>query len=221
VLTLEGPGAPAASAACSSAAWSRFLRFTLPERFADPGRDGAWETVLEVHLDPAKDCGCARLRVSFGEAVSGWTVHLGDSPTNNGHGGDEGTTSDAAEMHVLERQVTVYTVAQAARRQVDRLLDVTVPPLGGRTVEIEACDQSLGFEILPAAGEQASPSKWKLETLSAGLLFSLVPREEREGQESGKVLYVAFNRVIHLVTGPASRTRVGSGVRRVGISLTP
>jgi hypothetical protein len=218
-LALEGPGAPSASPECGSEPWSKLLRFTQPARWSDSNADGWWEAVLEIRLDP-RSCGCARLRVAFEDKISGWTVHVGDSPTNNGHGGDEGTTSSSAEVQLAGGQLTVYSAAQFVRRQVDKLLDVTVPPLAGRTMDLDICDQSVAVEILPSH-EPPCPLKWKLETLSSKLLFALGPGNEGGAGESGGSIYVAFNRVIHLVTGAASHERVGSGVRRVEISLSP
>lgn len=41
----------------------------------------------------------ARLDLSMGAQIQGFTFNLGDSPTNNGYGGDGGTTSNSAEIH--------------------------------------------------------------------------------------------------------------------------
>jgi hypothetical protein len=219
-ISLATPGGPTLSAECTSPAWAPLLRFPQPGRFTDSNRDGTWETVLEVHLDPTKDCGCARFRIFFTEEPTlDWMVHVGESPTNNGHGGDEGTTTDAAEVHLLGRQLTVYSVAQSVRRQIDRLLDATVPPLEGRVLELRACDQSLEVEVVPTVRDP-TPPKWKLETLSSKLLFSLVPVEADAPRKGGSI-YAAFNRVIHQITGPPSHKRVGRGVRRVEVYLTP
>lgn len=220
VITLAGPGAPSASAACSSESWSKLLSFTQPKRWVDSNQDGSWETVVEIQLDPTKNCGCARFKVFYGTEASKWTVHVGNSPTNNGHGGDEGTTSDTAEVHVGDHQLAVYTAAQSVRRQVEKLLDSTLPPLAGRTLEIEVCDQSLGIELLPLGHEPAWPT-WRLETLHSNLLFSLGPGNGGTAEETGGAIYAGFNRVIHQTTGAASHGRTGSGVRRVEISLTP
>lgn len=35
----------------------------------------------------------------MGSQVHGFTFNIGDSPTNNGYGGDGGTTSNSAEIH--------------------------------------------------------------------------------------------------------------------------
>jgi hypothetical protein len=219
-ITLAGPGAPALSAECTSETWAPHLRFPQPERFSDSNGDGTWETVVEAYLDPTRDCGCVRFRVFLLEdELSGWIFHVGESPTNNGHGGDEGTTSDAAELHLLERKLTIYSVAQPVRRQIDRLLEVTLPPLSGRVLELRACDQSVDVELAPTPRDP-EPAKWRLETLSSKLLFSLRPDQDGAPPKRGSI-YAGFNRVIHLTTGPPSHKRFGYGVRRVEVSLTP
>ncbi len=219
-LVLEGAGAPSASATCAAEPWSKLVRFAQPGRWLDSNRDGSFETVLEIRLDPRRDCGCARLRIEYGASVSNWTVHVGNSPTNNGHGGDLGTAPNAAEVQILERQLHVYTTAQSARRLVDRLLDVTLPPLAGRTVELEICEQALGARIAPHSRDP-HPPQWRIETQNARLLFSLGPADDGAAPVEAGSIYAAFNRVIHVADGAPSRERTGSGVRRVEISLIP
>lgn len=218
ILTLAGAAGPTASAECSSAAWSELLHFTLPQKFTDSNRDGSWETVLEIRLDPTRDCGCARFKVYYDDAPSGWTVHLGNSPTNNGHGGDQGTTPEAAEVQVLERKLSVFTASR--RQQVDKLLDVSLPTLARGVVELEVCNQTLDVQVVPAR-RGAEPAQWKLGTLSSKLLLSFGPAHGKDSGEDGGSLHAAFNRVIHQLRGAPSHGRVGAGVRRVEISLSP
>jgi hypothetical protein len=160
------------------------------------------------------------VRVAFGSRVAGFSVHLGNSPTNDGYGGDQGTTPDSAEAYLLERQLSVFTAVRAALPRVDRLLDVVVPSLVNRTMEFEVCDQALGVEVLPDR-PGVDPLKWRLETASSRLLFSLGPTPAAGKRETGGSIYAGFNRVIHRTTGAASHARFGSGVRRVEISLIP
>lgn len=220
VLVLRGPRAPSASSACTTPAWASRLTLSQPGKWSDSNRDGFFETVLEIRLDPIKDCGCARFKVLYEDPVRAWTVHLGNSPTNNGHGGDEGTTPNAAELQVLDGRLSVFTASRAAEHRVDKLLDETLPALGGRTMEFEVCNQALGVEILPTARDP-EPRRWKLETLNSKLLFFLGPEQVAPGRDAATSIYAAFNRVIHALAGPASHGRVGSGVRRVEISLIP
>lgn len=43
----------------------------------------------------------------MGARVEGFTFNIGDSPTNNGFGGDGGTTSNSAEIHSSENRFYV------------------------------------------------------------------------------------------------------------------
>lgn len=55
--------------------------------------------VLRLRYDPLSSKRMARLDFQMGSHVQGFTFNIGDSPTNNGYGGDGGTTSNSAEIH--------------------------------------------------------------------------------------------------------------------------
>lgn len=42
------------------------------------------------------------------DAPTGWVLNLGNSPSNNGHGGDGGSTSNDSEMQLLDTTVSVF-----------------------------------------------------------------------------------------------------------------
>jgi hypothetical protein len=213
-IVLAGPAAPSASAACTSEAWVPFVRFPHPERWTNPNRDGSWEAVIEIRLAPSRDCGCARVEVDLEERTSGWTFHVANSPTNNGHGGDAGTTSATAEMQLAGSRWTVFTAAHSERRDVDRLFDLE--GLGAaRRVSIEVCEQSLAVES-PGVTPDGSPVRWRLATLGSELLFAF-----GSGREDGGSLYLGLNRVVHRLDGAPSHGRSGTGVRRATITLLP
>src|SRR4029079_5420743 len=90
VIELQGPRAPSASPGCMAEPWRSFLRFTMPGGCAEANRDGWWESVVAISLDPATNCGCAHLRVVYGRNPAGFSLNVGDSPTNDGFGGDQG-----------------------------------------------------------------------------------------------------------------------------------
>jgi hypothetical protein len=94
---------------------------------------------------------------------------------------------------------------------VDRLLDVSLPSLRGRTLEIEVCDQRVAVVLLPTE-QEAEPLRWDLQTMNSRLLFALTAEE---------AIYASFNRVIHDRVAAASHGRLGTGARRVEISLSP
>ena len=225
VIELEGPHGPSASAECMAEPWSRFLKFRQPGRWSDSNKDGWWETVLEVALDPAKDCGCAHFKVSYGGPSVGFSVHIGDSPTNDGYGGDAGTTLDSAEVQILNDRLTVFSAELLGARlsPIEKFYELDLPALAGRSIEFDVCDQTLGFTLLKGR-VGALPMKWKLQTVN-GRLFSLAPRtgpeEARAHGAPDHAIYAAFNRVIHVIDGNPSQKRLGSGVRRIELTLTP
>ena len=55
--------------------------------------------VLRLTFDPYGTRRIARFDLSMGQQIQGFTFNLGDSATNNGYGGDGGTTSNSAEIH--------------------------------------------------------------------------------------------------------------------------
>jgi hypothetical protein len=210
---------------CVAEEWSRYLKFTLPGRFVDSDENGWWETVVEIAIDPAKECGCVKLRIHFEDPVAEWSVNIGDSPTNDGYGGDAGTTNSAAEMYILRSLLSVCTAAspQLGTQRFDRILDWELPALGGRHADVEICDQALVFD-LPGAFADDRPLHWRLQTPTIGALYSFAPRAGVSIPESTKKkdkgVYAGFNRVIHEPHREGG-SRVGTGVRRVEITLTP
>jgi hypothetical protein len=219
-IELQGPGAPALSAACTSGGWAERLRFPLPGRWADVDKDGFHETVVELRLDPVRDCGCAQLRVYFADEVSGWVLHVGNSPTNDGYGGDMGTTLHAAEVHLADRQLSAYTAPHATGNPVERILHAWLPPLSRKVLAIEVCDQQFEIELGQARGD-LDPLRLELETHTFEQLFRLGPADDSATGPAAGAIYAAFNRVVHHVNGAASHGRTGRGVRRVEISLIP
>jgi hypothetical protein len=227
VIDLHGRQAPSASPNCRSEPWSRFVKLVQPKGFSDANRDGWYEAVLEITLDPAKNCGCATFRISFDAPPDGFTVNIGDSPTNDGYGGDAGTTLDAAEMQILGSHLSVFTSGRprGGTSPIELLYEGDLPPLAGRSIDFEVCDQTLGF-TLPAGKGNPEPLRWRLQTLNLGLLYSLSPapapgKSEDKPAPGNNQIYAAFNRVIHNKAGAASHNRLGSGVKRVEITLSP
>ena len=227
VIELHGPGAPSASPSCLAEPWSRFVKLVQPNKFSDSNKDGWYEAVLEVSLDPAKDCGCATFHISYDAPPYFFTVNIGDSPTNDGYGGDAGTTLDAAEMQILGSHLAVFTSGRprGGTSPIELLYESDLPPLAGRSIDLEVCDQTLGFTLPPGKGNP-EPMRWRLQTVYLGLLYSLAraPAPGSTDEKSvpgGNQIYAAFNRVIHVKDGAASHGRVGSGVKRVEISLSP
>lgn len=221
VLDLKGHKAPVVPPSCLSAPWSSYLTFEQPSRLTNSDGDDYWESVVRINLDPNLGCGCAVFVVTYDDP-SGFTVDLGDSPTNDGWGGDAGTTPLAAEAHVLNENLYVYTSAVAGK--VDQILLVTLPGLPGRSLILKVCDEAFAFELEKRPAET---------TLLHGVMSSLFTQRlfaiggqsasgDREGPRTIEYdLYAAFNRVIHVRGGAPASGRTGKGVRRAAIYLTP
>jgi hypothetical protein len=70
------------------------------------------QTVLKLAI-PA-GCTQANVDVEWEGLPSGWTVNLGDSPTNDGHAGDAGSTANNAEMWILDETFAVANASNNA-----------------------------------------------------------------------------------------------------------
>jgi hypothetical protein len=225
-IVLHGPKAPSVSPNCTTEPWSKFVTFTLPDRISDSNRDAWWETVMKVDIDATKGCSCAIFRVFYDSPVLSYSVNIGDSPTNNGTGGDAGTTFKEAEMQIVDDRLEVYTASRGGgARNVERIFAMDLTPLEARSLDLKVCDESLEF-WMPEGPGGVRPTSWKLQTPASGLLYDLTPSATYEGQSATKRradgIFAAFNRIIHVKEGaPSPPQRVGTGVRQVEIRLAP
>ncbi|CAF4058239.1 unnamed protein product, partial [Rotaria magnacalcarata] len=64
--------------------------------------------VIRLTFDPEGPRRIARFDLNMGSQVHGFTFNIGDSPTNNGYGGDGGTTSNSAEIHSNDNRFYVW-----------------------------------------------------------------------------------------------------------------
>ena len=63
--------------------------------------------VIRLTFDPYGTRRIARFDLTMGPQIQGFTFNIGDSITNNGYGGDGGTTSNSAEIHSNENRFYV------------------------------------------------------------------------------------------------------------------
>lgn len=152
---------------------------------------------LRLTIDIPEECSQAVVWVQFEGTPSGWTLNLGDSSTNNGFGGGApGTTSNNAELQILDQNLAVYTAA-AAPEELDRLL----------FQEMMLTDGALNFVVENQAvswGQSASV----LQSSNQGRLFAIP-----DNIDDGRRVYLGLNRVV------ANASRNGCGARRVMISF--
>jgi hypothetical protein len=222
VLDLQGTRAPAVPAGCLTEPWSNYLSFDQPGKLTNADGDRFWESVVTINLDPARGCGCAVFALDYDDHTEGFTVNIGDSPTNDGWGGDAGTTVKSAELQVFRTDLQVYS--DAAGTKVDMMLSLRLPDLTGRALTLKVCDEALSFEL--DKGPRPTEPLWgKMNSGTFQHLFSLGTRSRtRDSETLGPPdyrIYAAFNRVIHVRDGAAIAGRVGQGLRRASIYLTP
>lgn len=221
VIHLREKERSAVSANCAAEPWKRYLTFRQPNGVSDSDGDGWWETVVELDLDPAGGCRCARFRVHYGSEPSGYTMHVADSATSDGHGGDGSPL--CAEAYVQGTALSVLSaILEPGTRGYDRVLHQEFPSLAGGTLDVRVCDQELAFELSPA-GEGGKSWKTELSALNAQHLIALSSRPYLATVENQAdwLIHAAFNRVVHRRDGPPAKKRVGAGVNKVEILLTP
>lgn len=222
VIDLRGDGAPRAAKSCSEETWESHLSFDLPQRFADADDNGWHETVVVLDLDPKRGCGCAVFRITYDGVPLGHTVNIGDSPTNDGHGGDEWSTSFDAELMILGRDLTAFGSERPGSLSDSQIFGLRGLPIVDRVLELEICDQSVRFAIDPGADEPGVYGFFNTYTSRELIAIREEPKDEASRATAPDArIYAAFNRVIHRRAGRPARDRFGAGVRRVEILLTP
>jgi hypothetical protein len=93
-----------------SIAWVNSLSYLEPTVEHTPC---SGEGVVKLKFNTSGARKVARFDLEFGEVVSGFTFNMGDSPSNNGYGGDSGSTSNSAEMHSNDNRFYVWLVILA------------------------------------------------------------------------------------------------------------
>ncbi|ANM31353.1 hypothetical protein ABI59_19895 [Acidobacteria bacterium Mor1] len=219
-LDLRGEEGPRASPSCTTGVFQERLGFGQADRFADSDGDGWPEVVLELDLDPAKGFSCAVFRVHYAESPQGFTVNIGDSSTNDGYGGDAGSSpKHSAEMQVnTQANGTRLSVFSSLGPPPDHYARTFLPDLAGHFLELEVCHQFLGYAI---DGDWESPGATRMKSIAGQRLFFIAPAGQAgEGAGGDPWIHAAFNRVIHRRTGAPSGERTGKGVSKVELRLT-
>jgi len=164
------------------------------------------QAVVKLVLDPkTTEMTRARIEVLYGEKMTGWTLNIGDSPSNNGYSGDSGHQSRDGEVQILEGNLGVYgdDFMEADPQTGKVLASAKALAVPGSTVIFEVSDNRLTWQNnLGLDGALKSP-----------YIFSLNGQEDKEGK-SNYDIYVGINRVVN-------GGRCGSGACRVRIKLRP
>ena len=187
-----------------------FITFKDPP--ADKNRDGWYEAVLRINLNDPKIGNPYRVvefQVEYDAEPAGQVnLNIGDSSTNNSGGGDSGTQANDAEINIGngEGHCTDLDIFGKDATPIPGNILERVPGFVGKGVVVRF---TIGDQYLSWSNNRGRCGK-----LSSPHLFALGGQADREGPVNYE-LYAAFNRVI---SGPY---RLGSGVRRVTVVLSP
>ncbi len=153
---------------------------------------------LQIDLDPRHyDLTRVVFRVIYADRrPQGLTVNIGDSPSNEGQGGDNGDQEHDAELAVDGTSLVIY-----GSDDIGQLSRVDNFAAAGATVFIEVGDQLIRWIGVSRA-----------EMLESRHLYALGGQADRRGRDYR--IYAGFNRPARL-----GRTQFGAGVERVEIYL--
>jgi len=173
-----------------------------PEAIQMFASDPSGQAVVKIVLDPAKtEFTRARFELHYGDEIEGWTLNIGDSVSNNGHGGDGADQTRDSEVQILESDLTLFgddTAPTGEAKILARSKGLAVP---GAVVEVEVSNNQISWHN----------DKGVDGVIKSEYVFSLAGQGDAEGQPNYDI-YVGLNRVV--VGG-----RVGKGLKRVKIKL--
>jgi hypothetical protein len=153
-----------------------------------------WFTAV-VRVDLPPQCNRAVVWLDYDGVPADWTLNIGDSDTNNGFGGDAGTSGGRnAEVEVLHQQLRVWSAADNPA-DVDPLV----------TQQLGLQEGALRFTVQDQKITWGQPYN-SMETPDLERLFFL---PANPGASEDRVVYVGLNRVVAPLGGPASRTGCG------------
>jgi len=161
------------------------------------------EMKIEVVVPEAPTSGC-------------WLVNIGNSPSNDGGGGDAGNFSNDSELDIVDCKLSVYgndysiSVAGITRPMIsldDFMVCQGTPTFYTQIVRGQITDGRLSIENAPTGvGVSTIPAV-------APYLFRLGPGPDNEAGSNDRKYYAAFNRSI------GNPARSGTGVTKVTFLL--
>lgn len=164
------------------------------------GPPNARQTVVTIDLT---GCTQATISAAYGAAVSGWTLNLGDSPSNDGFGGGAvGSTLRNAELQVLNGTFSLFAASSGAS------LGSQPGPTPNGTVRLLVRNASLRY---------AASNIGVLHTAPPQGTFTIPDLTPNVGD--GGRFYLGVNRVIRSIGGAPAWNRIGQSVRRVFIAM--
>lgn len=105
------------------------------------------KAVIKLNLHPGTGYTKARFYLEYGDVPINYTVNIGDSQTNNGHGGDGATQSNDAEMMILGTKMSIYPNDDA--HTPEPLLERENIVAEGTTILLEVGNNYLAWDNRP------------------------------------------------------------------------
>lgn len=159
-----------------------------------------------VKIDFSKKYQGAKLLLHYGRSPRLWTLDISDSPTGDGYGNDDGTTSNMAEVQIHNRQMRIYG------NTLPGYMDASSN--GGFLIRtIDGFVNKNSKAILDVSDERLQWTRGNIhDFLESKFLFTLNGQETLYGDVEHDV-YIGFNRVV------AGNFRNGSGLCSATIQL--
>jgi hypothetical protein len=169
---------------------------TNVEYGSNPNPDCPETRILKLDIEIPETCSAAVIWLQYEGEPSGWTLNVGDSPTNNGFGGDAGSTVHNGELQVLDDNLAFYNAA-GVPEEVDQLTSQTLALRDG-ALNVVVSNQHVSW----------SQPYGSLDSAGLERLFA-VPDMTADGRK----IYLGVNRVV------SGTSRLGCGARRVMVTF--
>ncbi len=173
----------------------------------DSNGDGWLETAIEIDL--TTECSRVCVVLDYTETPTGFTLNLGDSPTNNGYGGNSGGPESASEVQIANQRLSLWTDGFSLGPGVVDELATADLRLANGSYKVCVSNQHVTF------GQPQST----VSTPNYQLLFALPDTNPGVPAADQYKVYVGLNRVIDVLGGSPSAGRTGTGLRRAHITI--
>lgn len=143
----------------------------------NPSCSSGYAAVVRVNM---QGCSEAILVVEWDKPIA-WTVHIADSPTSDGYGGDAGTTLNDAELWINQKILWVATNGTNGVSDVELAQE-----------NLELTDAAMKFEVSNQRIAWSPPYN-VLETPHLKKLFAF---PDTSNPAEGSYVYLGLNRVV-------------------------
>lgn len=180
------------------------LRNDLPDAF--------FETVLKVTFQRPGQWRCteAHITVVYEGIPTGHSLNIGDSRSNDGHGGDYASQSNDAELWMVHAPYAgerTLNITYNDNVNAERICSLDLP-LESASIQFVVKDGFISW----------SPPYGHARSIFLDALYALDGQPDREGPVNYDI-FVAVNRVIDGFPGSCRRDRLGSGVETMIVEM--